>query len=386
MSSDTDRCDQAKPDYAIHRSGATNAHLRNACLLVLVAATGGLLLGACMLHHGDSTPKLNSHRNNIRQSSLQNVLPAIDGLLSGSQPHTDADFDELVAMGIRTIVCVDGGRPDVLRARERGIRYVHLPIGYDGIAPSRQLELARAVRDLPKPIYLHCHHGKHRGPAAAAVAAVVLGKLTNKRASQFLIRAGTSPSYTGLLACVRDARPLGRNSLDKASADFPEVAQVRGLAKVMGELDRIWDRIEVTRNAGWRAPETHPDLLAANEASALLALFSDLRSDRSVAGQPGAFREFLADATEETKKLQAAIHSENFVDAEARFAAVAQLCKQCHVQFRNEVRSHKRQPDGFGRTAKRTQIRYADTSSCSPPCEVELPDVSVAVTKDVVVC
>ena len=29
--------------------------------------------------------------------------------------------------------------------------------------------LARAARTLPGPIFVHCHHGMHRGPAAAAV-------------------------------------------------------------------------------------------------------------------------------------------------------------------------------------------------------------------------
>ncbi len=31
---------------------------------------------------------------------------------------------------------------------------------------------AKAVRDLPGKIYIHCHHGKHRSAAAAATACV----------------------------------------------------------------------------------------------------------------------------------------------------------------------------------------------------------------------
>jgi hypothetical protein len=43
---------------------------------------------------------------------------------------------------VKTIVSVDGGKPDVETARKHGIRYVHLPIGYDatdctaGLPPS----------------------------------------------------------------------------------------------------------------------------------------------------------------------------------------------------------------------------------------------------------
>ena len=36
-------------------------------------------------------------------------------------------------------------------AKKYGMRYVHLPHGYDGIPEERIAELAKAVRDLPQP-------------------------------------------------------------------------------------------------------------------------------------------------------------------------------------------------------------------------------------------
>jgi protein tyrosine/serine phosphatase len=68
------------------------------------------------------------------------------------------------------------------------------------VPAERAAELAKAVRDLPGPIYIHCHHGKHRSPAAAAVACVAAGLLAPERAPAVLKEAGTSPNYRGLFA------------------------------------------------------------------------------------------------------------------------------------------------------------------------------------------
>src|SRR5262245_48277837 len=96
-------------------------------------------------------------------------------VISGGLPEGEAAFQDLAALGIKTIISVDGATPDVATAKKHGLRYVHLPHGYDGISAARAAELAKAVRDLPGPIYIHCHHGKHRSPAAAAVACVAAG-------------------------------------------------------------------------------------------------------------------------------------------------------------------------------------------------------------------
>src|SRR6185369_3881462 len=100
---------------------------------------------------------------------LHNVLLAADGIYSGSEPHGEEAFAGLAKMGIKTILSVDGARPDVELARQHGLRYVHVPIGYDGISPSAGETLAAAAREAQGPLYVHCHHGKHRGPSATAV-------------------------------------------------------------------------------------------------------------------------------------------------------------------------------------------------------------------------
>ena len=63
---------------------------------------------------------------------LSNVVAFHDGFYSGSAPAGDAGFDSLSSLGIKTILSVDGAMPDVELADKYGMRYVHLPIGYDG--------------------------------------------------------------------------------------------------------------------------------------------------------------------------------------------------------------------------------------------------------------
>lgn len=54
-----------------------------------------------------------------------------------------AAFAELRELGVRTIIHVDGDTPDASAAERHGLRYVHLPHGYEGVPKARVAELAR---------------------------------------------------------------------------------------------------------------------------------------------------------------------------------------------------------------------------------------------------
>ncbi len=191
---------------------------------------------------------------------LPNSLRIHERVISGGLPAGEHAFAELRELGVRTIVSVDGARPDVALAAKFGLRYVHLPHGYDGIPQSRVAELAKAVRDLESPIYIHCHHGKHRSPAAAAVACVASGLTPPSSAMSILELAGTSPKYRGLFEAVEHAQPLEAEFLQKLQVEFPEIAQLPPLAEAMVVLEQVHDRVAAIARAGWRAPAEHPDL------------------------------------------------------------------------------------------------------------------------------
>jgi protein tyrosine phosphatase (PTP) superfamily phosphohydrolase (DUF442 family) len=180
----------------------------------------------------------------LHDDALPSAYWLCDKVISGGQPDGAAVFARLRALGVRTVISVDGARPDVDLAGERGIRYVHLPHGYDGIPADRHRELAQAVRQLPGPIYNHCHHGKHRSPAAAAVACVGAGLIQRPAAEAFLTLAGTGRQYRGLYDAVAQAQPLDAAILDAPDVAFQEVVPLPPIAEAMVAMQRSFDRLE----------------------------------------------------------------------------------------------------------------------------------------------
>jgi protein tyrosine phosphatase (PTP) superfamily phosphohydrolase (DUF442 family) len=207
----------------------------------------------------------------VELPGLHNVFRLSDRLYSGSSPEGDEGFESLWKLSVKTIISVDGARPDVERAHKYGLRYVHLPIGYDGVPDEQGLRIAKAVRDLPGPVYVHCHHGQHRGPAAAAVARLCVDdRCSVEAALEGMQRAGTDPHYTGLYAAPKEMHRPTREELDRVPDDFPEVAEVAGLAQVMVEVDERWGRLKLARAAGWKPPPDHPDIDPPHEALQLV--------------------------------------------------------------------------------------------------------------------
>jgi protein tyrosine phosphatase (PTP) superfamily phosphohydrolase (DUF442 family) len=268
-------------------------------------------------------------------AGLHNVLRVTDKLLSGSSPEGDAGFESLTKLGVRTIITVDGARPDVERARKHGLRYVHLPIGYDGIPREQGLRIARAVRDLPGLVYLHCHHGKHRGPAAAAVVRLCLDDHCRAAdAVAFLKEAGTAPHYKGLYAAADLLRPTPAE-LDAVSDEFTEVAPVSSLIRMMVELDGRWERLTLARRAGWKAPEHHPDVDPPHEAVQLWELYREAARLPKVKTQPESFRRWLDDGERAAKELADALAAKKTADAARAFEASAKACADCHARHRD---------------------------------------------------
>ncbi len=266
---------------------------------------------------------------------LHHVVTFADGICSGAVPEGDAGFDALVGLGFRTIISVDGAKPDLDRARRRGLRYVHLPIGYDGIDEARALSIARAVRDLPGPIYIHCHHGRHRSAAAAGVATVMLGQSTPDQASGRMAVSGTSPSYPGLHRCVALSQPAG-GRLDTATADFPETAATSGLIDSMVAIDDAFDHLKRCAQAGWAAPVDHADLVPAAEAGRLADLMRDLAMHDESRSRSDEFRQQLRAAAEHASGLETAlVDGAGGIESSRRLRLVAQSCTDCHARCRD---------------------------------------------------
>ena len=246
---------------------------------------------------------------------LHNLRRLTPRVLSGSSPDGADGFASLSRLGVRTVLSVDGATPEVELAARHGLRYVHLPVGYDGVPPAQLARITKALRDLPGPIYVHCHHGKHRGPAAAASALVCLGELTPDDAVRAMRDAGTDPRYAGLVGLPRTLRPLNVTDLDRVPSDFPAKASTADLTQLMVRIDATWDRLK-----------THPD---AHDAVTLQEHYREARRLPEVARRGDAFVALFAQAEAAANRLEATPDR-----ADVR-AASQRLCTQCHAKFRD---------------------------------------------------
>jgi protein tyrosine phosphatase (PTP) superfamily phosphohydrolase (DUF442 family) len=282
----------------------------------------------------------------IPTNHLPNAFRIHDKVISGGQPDGDAAFLELLQLGVRTVISVDSARPDVATAAKFGLRYVHLPHGYDGIPEQRAWELAKAVRDLEGPIYIHCHHGHHRSPAAAAVACVSAGLIDPSAAAGILQAAGTSKNYRGLHQSAEAATRLDKTLLDALQAEFPETAKLPPLAEAMVEIEKTHDHLKTIAAAGWITPPDNPDLDPAHEALLLKEHFAELL--RSEVDQPSTFQGLLREsqrASEELESLLRESEGPSPVPREklsAEFSRVSAHCTACHRQFRDVPLAEKK--------------------------------------------
>lgn len=269
---------------------------------------------------------------------LENVVAYDRDVFSGSLPEGAEGFDSLRRLGVQTIISVDGALPNLEPAHTRGLRYVHLPIGYDSVPESRKLELARAIRDLPHPIYIHCHHGKHRSAAATGAALVALGNCSAQAAVERMRVSGTAPSYKGLYASVAASAAVSNEALAAADASFPEITPPVRFVRAMIEIERIDDRLKAIQRAGWKTPDDHPDLVPAAEAGQLADLYRNLLTDPRVNTEPAAFRDQLAASQSAAQSLEDAIVAGASPDElTKRVESIRASCRSCHAQFRDSA-------------------------------------------------
>lgn len=274
---------------------------------------------------------------------LPNVYRIHDKVISGGQPAGEPGFCEIAELGIRTIISVDGARPEVELARKFGLQYVHLPHGYDGISQHRLQELAKAVRELEGPIYIHCHHGRHRSPAAAAAACVAAGLIEPSDALAVLTTAGTSPQYQGLYRTVADARKLDPDVLTHLPSNWREVAEVPPMAVAMVGIEQTFDRLDRLAHSGWRAPPNHPDLDAAHEALLLREHFTELLRTADVRRRSDDFRALLRESEADATRLEEDLREWTSAGQLSPIPAVVSAaynrlgtsCKTCHQRFRD---------------------------------------------------
>jgi len=258
-------------------------------------------------------------------------------IISGSCPEGEAGFKALAQQGVKTVISVDGARPDEKLATKYGMRYVHVPITYSGITRDQSLVVARAVRDLQGPVFIHCHHGKHRGPTAAVIAAMVNEGWTTEQAQGAMKQAGTAPAYTGLWAAVRTWEAPTKAEIDKTDATFPASVKVGSTATAMISLDEMWEHVNEVRTAGWKPSPAHPDIDPPHQALLIRESFREMLRTTETKNRPADYMKKMADAEIAAAALEAALRGQDVPKAQKAYDDINKLCKSCHVGYRDNV-------------------------------------------------
>lgn len=282
-------------------------------------------------HHATDSDLSFEHIDN---QDVKHLLQLNEQILTGAEPKTEEAYAELARLGVRTIVNVDGATPKLEMAKKYGLEYIHIPIGYDGITAEQSAAMARVMREREGPIYFHCHHGVHRGPAAAAIALRESTGCSAEEGLKVLTEAGTSEGYPGLW---RDVRNYQSPPAGTQLPELVEIAHVSDFEAAMAKLDRTWDEMKLIQAAGFLSASDHPDLDPHNVARILRESLEQSKklSDPLLSAEM-LYHDEMEKALVGARDLEAALLNDRVADAQAPFDVVRKSCKACHVEFRDD--------------------------------------------------
>lgn len=267
---------------------------------------------------------------------VENAFRLSPNVYSGGSPVGESAFHRLRELGVRTIVSVDGAAPDVETAKRYGIEYVHVPLRYSGLEPFQLAQLAKVAKERPGPFLIHCHHGRHRGPAAAAIVCMSCEtNWTPEFAKQWLQRAGTSPDYVGLFEAVVSFRPPNE---DERAAAPPLVSRTPAdpLTETMIRVDELWERMaslaaaDLVRDPDRRRGAIRDGLLLREE-------FAEYLRSTAKDRVPADVRSEWEAASAAARKLHLGLAADRFDPSafESALAALKGQCFHCHKRFRD---------------------------------------------------
>ncbi|QDU84510.1 hypothetical protein Pla163_16210 [Planctomycetes bacterium Pla163] len=274
--------------------------------------------------------------------ALHNVFHLSENIITGSEPGDEASLALIASWGVKTILSTDGKAPDAETAAKYGMRYVHVPIQYKGITEDEQLRIVKVFRELEGPFFVHCFHGKHRGPAGAALGRLALDGVSREQAlAEMRQWCGTSSKYSGLYWTVACAELPDEATTRSYRWDFPSAQPLEGIAGAMVTTARHYENVLYSDDVDYGVDPLHPDIDPLNEAEILHQLFAQMRAMDEVQREPDDYREWMADGERASFELVEALRDHRAGVPEARervedaLAATKQSCAACHTKYRN---------------------------------------------------
>ena len=286
-----------------------------------------LLLAACGMA---------STVSRVADDNISGLLELEDGIYTGAAPADDAAFAALAELGVNTVVCVDNVRPNVELAAAYGLSYLHIPVDYDEIDEYALLSIKRMIVERPDDVfYIHCHHGKHRGPTVAAIAWRQRSGCSSASSLMVLEMAGTSRDYPGLWKSVSDWQDS--NVPEAQWPDLYAIAQIESFASGMAKLDRNWDRIKLLHKNNWQVPVSHPDLVVVNEALQTRDLLRGCADEipLELVGDVD-FEKRINKSVALADDMYQALVNKKSEAVEDRYKELKSSCVYCHRKYRNE--------------------------------------------------
>ncbi|QDV09878.1 hypothetical protein Poly30_54390 [Planctomycetes bacterium Poly30] len=276
---------------------------------------------------------------------MENVYRLSDTIISGSEPHDAEALSQIAAWGVKTVLSVDGKMPDVEAAEAAGLRYVHVPIRYSGITDDEVTRIAKTFREAEGPFYVHCYHGKHRGPAAAAIGRVALDGLERERAiAEMRQWCSTAAKYEGLYATVASSEIPSEAQTASYEFDFSSGTKFSGLRDAMIPMARAWDEVILIAKNDWKPSAAHPDIDALQSATQVSQLVNACAAMEETAAYPSDFQEMMAESQQHLGELVGFLTDcrvENTSEyakneqLDAAYRAAAATCAKCHKTYRN---------------------------------------------------
>jgi hypothetical protein len=267
---------------------------------------------------------------------LKQVVAFQEFIISGAKPEGRVGFESLMKMDVSMIVCVDGVTPDVKTAQEYGIKTVHIPLKYEAPTDEQIFDLTTVVSRIDRGnVYIHCHQGKHRSAAAAAIVSIALGSLTLDEAKERMEVSQTSHEYKGLWEAVEQTTVINVFDLLLNEKAYPSIVEPTGLMSQMIAMNGAMDNLIRIQNSNWKAPIDHPDLVGAAEAGMIADTFRNIQLGDEANAFSVDFETLLVNAIRHASSLEDALLQRlPMVELDVYIQRVEHSCMNCHAAFR----------------------------------------------------
>ncbi len=263
----------------------------------------------------------------------------------GPSPESRADFEFLKSQNVSSIISVDGAQPRLELAGGFDIKYAHVPIGYDGIKRKHLLKIAKVYQGVEEKLFIHCHKGHHRGPAAAACLLVAAEEISKENGLKLMKRAGTSTEYKGLYSAILSATAITQKELSNTAMP-PAFRKPSDRIQSMKLMEKHLENLDEFNKNGFNPISNKPDLSLEHESLLLHQAYKEFSriKEEQTAKKDGNihYSRLIKNGIRLTKKLYDSVRvSENGEEIELSqspreiLESIKNNCSQCHKKFRN---------------------------------------------------